>query len=152
MTSDQVRDVKALTRAAGISPTTTRLTSSSHPILTELAPGERSTPGGLVVPEQRPGNGGQPGARNSSGSRSRRPRNGSGRPRNGGSLPRVALPVLPAVATVVERRPVASPYPCRLTPAPFRQGKFPDCHFAQVATCEEWQFAVLPWETGRGRR
>src|SRR3546814_13600040 len=35
MTSDQVGDVRALTRAAGIKPTTTRLTGSAHPNLQE---------------------------------------------------------------------------------------------------------------------
>jgi len=50
MTDDQVRDVRDLTRAAGIKPTITRLTGASHPVLAELAPGERVTvPGGLVV-------------------------------------------------------------------------------------------------------
>ncbi|WP_245644652.1 DEAD/DEAH box helicase, partial [Nocardioides jensenii] len=49
MTDDQVRDVRALTRAAGIKPTTTRLAGAAHPILEELAPGQRSTPGGLVI-------------------------------------------------------------------------------------------------------
>ena len=49
MTDDQVRDVRALTRAAGITPTITRLSDSAHPILTELAPGDRTeVPGGLV--------------------------------------------------------------------------------------------------------
>ena len=41
MTSDQVGDVRQLTRAAGIKPTTTRIEGSSHPVLTQLAPGER---------------------------------------------------------------------------------------------------------------
>ncbi len=57
MTDDQVRDVRALTRAAGIKPTITRLTGATHPVLAQLAPGERVTvPGGLVVevPETRP--------------------------------------------------------------------------------------------------
>jgi superfamily II DNA/RNA helicase len=50
MTDDQVRDVRQLTRAAGIKPTLTKLAGSSHPVLTELAPGERTlVPGGLVV-------------------------------------------------------------------------------------------------------
>src|SRR5690606_11712252 len=39
MTDDQVRDVRSLTRAAGIRPTVTRATPT-HPVLTELAPGE----------------------------------------------------------------------------------------------------------------
>lgn len=41
MTSDQVGDVRSLTRAAGIKPTTTRIEGASHPVLTQLAPGER---------------------------------------------------------------------------------------------------------------
>jgi superfamily II DNA/RNA helicase len=57
MTSDQARDVRDLTRAAGIKPTTTRVESLAHPILTELAPGERTRPGGyeppVVQPERR---------------------------------------------------------------------------------------------------
>ena len=60
MTDDQVRDVRDLTRAAGIKPTTTRITGSVHPVLVQLAPGERVTvPGGLVleVPGQTPGSG-----------------------------------------------------------------------------------------------
>jgi superfamily II DNA/RNA helicase len=50
MTDDQVRDVRALTRAAGIKPTITRLVGADHPVLAQLAPGERViVPGGLVV-------------------------------------------------------------------------------------------------------
>lgn len=41
MTDDQVRDVRDLTRQAGIKPTTTRVTPN-HPLLAELAPGERT--------------------------------------------------------------------------------------------------------------
>ncbi|MFC6342368.1 DEAD/DEAH box helicase, partial [Nocardioides hankookensis] len=48
MTDDQVRDVRDLTRAAGIKPTTTKINGAGHPLLAELAPGERSRPGGLV--------------------------------------------------------------------------------------------------------
>ena len=62
MTDDQVRDVRDLTRAAGIKPTTTRITGSVHPLLAQLAPGERVTvPGGLVieVPGQTQGSGGR---------------------------------------------------------------------------------------------
>ncbi|MGN6752372.1 MAG: DEAD/DEAH box helicase [Intrasporangium sp.] len=47
MLDDQVRDVRDLTRKAGIKPTTTRV-QPGHPILSELAPGERSYAGGLV--------------------------------------------------------------------------------------------------------
>ena len=44
MTDDQVRDVRDLTRAAGVKPTTTKLANVSHPVLQELAPGERTHP------------------------------------------------------------------------------------------------------------
>ena len=50
MTDDQVRDVRDLTRKAGVNPTTTRVTST-HPLLQELAPGERSFEGGIALPE-----------------------------------------------------------------------------------------------------
>ncbi|MDN5789658.1 MAG: DEAD/DEAH box helicase, partial [Micrococcales bacterium] len=46
MLDDQVRDVRDLTRKAGIRPTTTRV-QVGHPLLTELAPGDRSYAGGL---------------------------------------------------------------------------------------------------------
>ncbi|OLT39794.1 RNA helicase [Serinicoccus sp. CNJ-927] len=56
MTDEQVRDVRSLTRAAGIKPTTTRA-DAGHPILAELAPGERTlVPGGLTI--QAPAQGG----------------------------------------------------------------------------------------------
>ncbi len=47
MLDEQVRDVRDLTRKAGITPTTTRV-RPGHPILSELAPGERTFSGGLV--------------------------------------------------------------------------------------------------------
>ena len=40
-TPDQAQRRPRLTRAAGIAPTTTRIPGSSHPLLLELAPGER---------------------------------------------------------------------------------------------------------------
>ncbi|MFC6154564.1 DEAD/DEAH box helicase [Nocardioides yefusunii] len=47
MTDDQVKDVRDLTRQAGIKPTTTRITSLKDPILEKLAPGKRTLiPGG----------------------------------------------------------------------------------------------------------
>ena len=93
MTDDQVRDVRDLTRAAGVKPTTTKLANVSHPVLQELAPGERSTPGGIVpaagtAPSRPRGSGG-----GGTGSRSRKPSgqrggsggNRSGAPKGGGS-------------------------------------------------------------------
>ena len=48
MTDQQVRDVRALTRAAGITPTTTKVSGPGHAILRTLAPGERTlVAGGL---------------------------------------------------------------------------------------------------------
>jgi superfamily II DNA/RNA helicase len=74
MTEDQVRDVRALARAAGIRPTITRVDGPRHPVLTTLAPGERVlVAGGLGVaatpqPAPRRGGGG-----NRNRSRRRRP-------------------------------------------------------------------------------
>ena len=49
MTDDQVRDVRSLTRLAGIKPVTTKVPGPSHPVLLELAPGERTlVPGGYA--------------------------------------------------------------------------------------------------------
>jgi superfamily II DNA/RNA helicase len=49
MSTEQSRDVRGLTRAAGINPTVTRVPGPSHPILKVLAPGERSLPGAIAV-------------------------------------------------------------------------------------------------------
>ncbi len=95
MTDDQVRDVRSLTRAAGIKPTTTRIDGSSHPMLSRLAPGERiKIPGGLIVEAttrpsrgsgNRSSNGSSNGSSNAGRNRSRRGGGGQGgrRPRNG---------------------------------------------------------------------
>ncbi|WP_121254184.1 DEAD/DEAH box helicase [Nocardioides ferulae] len=82
MTDEQRRDVRDLTRAAGIKPTITKLDRAAHPVLAELAPGERTlVPGGYVadVPAARPGGGS--GAGNGGGSRGG---SGSGRSRSRG--------------------------------------------------------------------
>ncbi|MBZ5733451.1 DEAD/DEAH box helicase [Nocardioides sp. TRM66260-LWL] len=79
MTSDQVGDVRSLTRAAGIKPTTTRIEGASHPVLAELAPGERvrvSVPAPAVVVAEparaeRPAGGGTPGRSRRRGGRGR---------------------------------------------------------------------------------
>ncbi len=49
MTDDQVSDVRDLTRTAGITPATTRL-GPGHPLLSQLAPGQRS----FVTPSSPP--------------------------------------------------------------------------------------------------
>jgi superfamily II DNA/RNA helicase len=52
MTSAQVRDVAAMTRAAGIAATTTRVAAADDPILRQIAPGERVlVPGGWTRSE-----------------------------------------------------------------------------------------------------
>ncbi|WEV77553.1 DEAD/DEAH box helicase [Janibacter cremeus] len=97
MTDEQVRDVRDLTRKAGIKPTTTKVTSGDA-LLAELAPGERAYPGGFVAatPQQQTGakggsrgggrggsgRGGQ-GGRNGGGAGGRGERGGAGRNRNG---------------------------------------------------------------------
>ena len=77
MTDDQVADVRMLTNKAGIRAKTTRL-GVGHPMLLEVAPGERITSGGLtlVAPAQSSGSG------RAGGGQSRR---GSGR--SGGARP-----------------------------------------------------------------
>ena len=76
MTSDQVKDVRDLTRAAGIKPQTTRVDSVSHPILVSLAPGERTRPGAfepvVTQPERRPAGEGTGTRKSRPGSRARK--------------------------------------------------------------------------------
>lgn len=52
MTGEQAGDVRALTRQAGISPTTTRVKGAAHPIFTEIAPGDRVKLGAYVSPTE----------------------------------------------------------------------------------------------------
>ncbi len=77
MTDDQVRDVRDLTRKAGVRPTTTRVTQT-HPLLRELAPGERSFDGPFTPPvtAASPGSGQRSG--NAGGSRQRSGGTGGG--------------------------------------------------------------------------
>ena len=87
MTDQQVRDVRALTRAAGINPTTTKVSGPGHEILRTLAPGERVlVAGGLGVEASdstRPGGSNRSGGRNRarSGGRAGGERNRSGAPK-----------------------------------------------------------------------
>ncbi len=102
MTDDQVADVAALARQAGIKPTTTRL-RPGHALLTELAPGERtlvepSEPVVLLEP------------RESDNGRGRRRQPGGDGGRTGGAV--VAQPAVAVAATPVDvapGRPVAVP-------------------------------------------
>lgn len=84
MTDDQVRDVRDLTRQAGIKPTTTKV-STNHPLLTELAPGERTFPGAFVhdIPQQNGGSKGGNGSGSGNGGGGRRRRGGQNRGQNG---------------------------------------------------------------------
>ncbi|MDQ2796695.1 MAG: DEAD/DEAH box helicase [Actinomycetota bacterium] len=83
MTDDQVRDVRDLTRKAGVHATTTRV-DQRHPLLRELAPGDRVYAGGLTAaPEERPARqprprSGSAGSNGSAGGRGRRPAQGVG--------------------------------------------------------------------------
>ncbi len=80
MTDEQVRDVRALTRAAGVRPTITKVSATDHPVLQQLAPGERSLPGGLVPAAPATQGGGQ---RRGGSGRSGGPSRGSGGNGNG---------------------------------------------------------------------
>ncbi len=85
ITRDQVREAKRLAKAAGIAPVTTRVDGPGHPVLLDLAPGERVLSGALdsaaSSPRTRSGGGGA-GGRN----RNRR-RSGGGRAGTGGERP-----------------------------------------------------------------
>jgi superfamily II DNA/RNA helicase len=87
MTDEQVRDVRDLTRAAGIKPTTTKINGASHPLLAELAPGDRKLPGGLVTEATFESNGGGGGRRSGGGGGGRRSGGGgrSGQAKSGGA-------------------------------------------------------------------
>ncbi len=83
MTDDQVRDVRTLARQAGIRPVTTRIPGPGHPILVELAPGERAlVPGGYVPAAGGPSEE-QGAARKGGGGRNRNRRGGRSRGRSG---------------------------------------------------------------------
>ena len=71
MTDAQVRDVRDLTRRAGIKPTITKL-GAGHPLLAEIAPGERT----LVTPA--PASAGQSGRGDGGGGRGPRRSGGGG--------------------------------------------------------------------------
>ncbi len=83
MTDDQVRDVRQLTRAAGINPTTTRIDNASHPMLTTLAPGERTVVvGGIEL--DRPAGTSRPSGEGPSGRQRSTKRSGSAPASSGG--------------------------------------------------------------------
>ena len=89
MTDEQANDVRALTKRAAIHPTTTRL-KPGHPLIAELAPGERTfvTPPPVTAVEQAPARGGGGRGRgrsggNAGGGRGGAPRGGSSSGRGG---------------------------------------------------------------------
>jgi superfamily II DNA/RNA helicase len=79
MTDEQVSDVRDLTRKAGIKPTTTRI-APGHPLLIQLAPGERTFAAPLVRPAAVATPPKQPRRNAASGA----PKSGSGRGGGGG--------------------------------------------------------------------
>jgi superfamily II DNA/RNA helicase len=83
MTDEQQRDVRDLTRQAGIKPTTTKISGPGHAMLEQLAPGERSTPGGLVVEAPATGGGGRSTGANAQRKRARATGQTGGRSRRG---------------------------------------------------------------------
>ncbi|OLB77020.1 MAG: RNA helicase [Actinobacteria bacterium 13_2_20CM_2_71_6] len=88
MTDDQVSDVRDLTRSAGITPATTRL-GPGHPLLSQLAPGQRTFVTPPPTPDApgrgRPGRGTPPRPAGSGSTRSSAKRSGATRT---GSSPR----------------------------------------------------------------
>jgi superfamily II DNA/RNA helicase len=85
MTDQQVKDVRDLTRAAKISPTMTKFSGPSHPVLAQLAPGERVlVAGGLKDdrPERPQNGGGGGGGGGRRGGRGRGPSGGGGGQKN----------------------------------------------------------------------
>ena len=83
MTDEQQRDVRDLTRQAGIKPTTTKVSGPGHAMLTQLAPGERSTPGGLVIEAPASGGGGRSTGANAQRKRARSQGQTNGQSRRG---------------------------------------------------------------------
>ena len=53
MVDDQVSDVRQLTRKAGVKPTITRFSGASHPVLHQIAPGERTFGRPVVAADRR---------------------------------------------------------------------------------------------------
>ncbi|MCW2855633.1 MAG: helicase [Marmoricola sp.] len=105
MTDQQVRDVRDLTRAAGITPTTTKVSGPNHEFLRVLAPGERVLVAGGLGTELASGNGDGGGGGNG-GQRRRSGGNGGGNgggQRRGGGRPRAGS--APAAGSESSGRP-----------------------------------------------
>jgi superfamily II DNA/RNA helicase len=73
MLDEQVSDVRQLTRKAGVKPTITRFSGAAHPVLLEIAPGERTFGKPVATTRPEPAKPRQPGRRRPS--RRRRPAN-----------------------------------------------------------------------------
>ncbi len=87
MTDEQRNDVRVLTRAAGIKPTTTKIDGARHPMLATLAPGERLLPGGLAMSADEPQRRQNSGNGSGGGGRGRRSGGGGGNKGGGGRRP-----------------------------------------------------------------
>jgi superfamily II DNA/RNA helicase len=74
-TPEQAKDVRGLTKAAGIDPTTTKIQGNAHPLLVQLAPGERVLTGAIILDAE--------GSSGGSGGGSGRGRGGGNRGRGG---------------------------------------------------------------------
>ena len=83
MTDEQQRDVRDLTRQAGIKATTTKVNGPGHAMLEQLAPGVRSLPGGLVVEAPATGGGGRSTGANAQRKRARSQGQTNGQSRRG---------------------------------------------------------------------
>ncbi|OBF88754.1 RNA helicase [Mycobacterium sp. 852002-51152_SCH6134967] len=73
MLDEQVSDVRQLTRKAGVKPTITRFSGSSHPVLSEIAPGERTFGDPIVAGRPEPTRPHQPSSARGHQQRRRRP-------------------------------------------------------------------------------
>jgi superfamily II DNA/RNA helicase len=80
MLDAQVSDVRNLTRKAGIEPTVTRFDGATHPVLQEIAPGERTFIGPVVTAHPEPARPRQSGPRRGRGPSA----SGTGAARHGG--------------------------------------------------------------------
>ncbi|MCL9759480.1 DEAD/DEAH box helicase [Frankia sp. AiPa1] len=116
-TTEQIGEVTQLARAAGIKPTTTRVASADHPILSRLAPGARSltSPADAIEPETRitPGQrtpaGGHRGAEptpQTGRRRGRRPASGRGHRAGRAAAPRPLAATAPRPRTATAPRPL----------------------------------------------
>ena len=121
MTDQQVKDVRTLTRAAGIHPTTTRVSGPEHALLQELAPGERVlVAGGL--PDDRPAQanqcrGGGGGGRRRSGGRPQGGQGGRGRSQGQSRSRRRSFQRPSRRLRLAQRRPAPAAATARLTSA-----------------------------------